>query len=86
MPLKNRLSQPQGHLPTIVSEPMSQDEASHDGPIGARVSSALTAAASIGAIGRGVMGSMKGLTPKFRGARLAWPKRIVVEASPATPS
>jgi len=27
-----------------------------------------------------------GLTPKFRGARLAWPKRAVVEASPATPS
>ena len=26
------------------------------------------------------------LTPKFRGARLAWPKRAVVEASPATPS
>ena len=28
----------------------------------------------------------EGLTPKFRGARLAWPKRAVVEASPATPS
>ena len=27
-----------------------------------------------------------GLTPKFRGARLAWPKRALVEASPATPS
>ena len=27
-----------------------------------------------------------GLTPKFRGARSAWPKRAVVEASPATPS
>ena len=27
-----------------------------------------------------------GLTPKFRGARLAWPRRAVVEASPATPS
>ncbi len=27
-----------------------------------------------------------GLTPKFRGAHLAWPKRAVVEASPATPS
>jgi len=26
------------------------------------------------------------LTPKFRGARLAWPKRALVEASPATPS
>jgi hypothetical protein len=28
----------------------------------------------------------EGLTPKFRGACLAWPKRAVVEASPATPS
>ncbi len=28
----------------------------------------------------------EGLTPKFRGARLAWPKRTVVGASPATPS
>ena len=28
----------------------------------------------------------EGLTPKFRGARLALPKRAVVEASPATPS
>jgi len=28
----------------------------------------------------------EGLTPKFRGARLAWPKRALVEASPATPS
>ena len=28
----------------------------------------------------------RSLTPKFRGARLAWPKRAVVEASPATPS
>ena len=26
------------------------------------------------------------LTPKFRGARLAWSKRAVVEASPATHS
>ena len=29
---------------------------------------------------------MDGLTPKFRGARLAMPKRALVEASPATPS
>ena len=28
----------------------------------------------------------RSLTPKFRGARLAWPKRALVEASPATPS
>ena len=28
----------------------------------------------------------QGLTPKFRGARLAWPKRALVEASPATHS
>ncbi len=28
----------------------------------------------------------EGLTPKFRGARLAWPKRALVEASPAAPS
>jgi len=28
----------------------------------------------------------EGLTPKFRGARLTWPKRAAVEASPATPS
>ena len=28
----------------------------------------------------------RSLTPKFRGARLAWPKRALAEASPATPS
>ena len=28
----------------------------------------------------------EGLTPKFRGARLALPKRALVEVSPATPS
>ena len=28
----------------------------------------------------------RSLTPKFRGARLALPKRALVEASPATPS
>ena len=28
----------------------------------------------------------EGLTPKFRGAHKARPKRAVVEASPATPS
>jgi hypothetical protein len=36
------------------------------------------------ACARGVF--REGLTPKFRGARLAWSKRAVVEASPATPS
>ena len=36
------------------------------------------------ALARGVF--REGLTPKFRGARLAWPKRALVEASPATPS
>ncbi len=30
--------------------------------------------------------SREGLTPKFRGAHKAMPKRAVVEASPATPS
>ena len=32
------------------------------------------------------MGFEESLTPKFRGACLARPKRTVVEASPATPS
>jgi hypothetical protein len=36
------------------------------------------------ALARGVF--REGLTPKFRGARLARPKCAVVEASPATPS
>jgi hypothetical protein len=45
-------------LPTTVSDAMSQDEASHGAPTGARTSSASIATSSAEVIRRGGMGSM----------------------------